>query len=61
MLTPSDINHSKILYEPPHRVMEMKTKINKWVLFKLKTFCTMKDNNKQGEKTAFRMGENNSK
>ena len=26
----SDINHSKILYDPPPRVMEMKTKINKW-------------------------------
>ena len=24
-----DINHSKILYDPPPRVMEMKTKINK--------------------------------
>ena len=26
----SDINHSRILYDPPPRVMEMKTKINKW-------------------------------
>ena len=26
----SDINHSKILYDPPPRVMKMKTKINKW-------------------------------
>ena len=25
-----DVNHSKILYDPPPRVMEMKTKINKW-------------------------------
>ena len=25
--TLSDINHSKILYDPPHRVMEIKTKI----------------------------------
>ena len=25
-----DINHSKILYDPPPRVMEIKTKINKW-------------------------------
>ena len=24
-----DINHSKILYDPPPRVMEIKTKINK--------------------------------
>ena len=27
--TLSDINHSKILYDPPPRVMEMKTKVNK--------------------------------
>ena len=25
-----DINHSKILYDPPPRIMEIKTKINKW-------------------------------
>ena len=41
--TLSDINHSRILYDPPHRVMEIKTKINKWDLTKLKTFCTMKE------------------
>ena len=41
--TLSDINHSKILYEPPPRVMEIKTKINKWDLIKLKTFCTMEE------------------
>ena len=33
-----DINHSKILYDPPPRVMEIKTKINKWNLIKLKSF-----------------------
>ena len=43
MITSSDINHSKILYDPPPRVMEIKTKINKWVLIKLKIFCTMKE------------------
>ena len=32
--TLSDINHSKILYDPPPRVMEIKT--NKWDLIKLK-------------------------
>ena len=39
--TLSDINHSKILYEPPPRVMEIKTKINKQDL--IKSFCTMKE------------------
>ena len=38
--TPSDINHSRILYDPPPRVMEIKAKINKWDSFKLKSFCT---------------------
>ena len=33
-----DINHSKILYDPPPRVMEIKTKINKWYIIKLKIF-----------------------
>ena len=33
-----DINHSKILYDPLSRVMEIKTKINKWDLIKLKSF-----------------------
>ena len=41
--TLSDINQSKILYDPPPRVMEIKTKINKWDLIKLKSFCTMKE------------------
>ena len=35
----SDINRSKILYDPPPRVMEIKTKINKWDLIKLKSFA----------------------
>ena len=34
-----DINHSKIFFDPPPRVMEIKTKINKWDLMKLKSFC----------------------
>ena len=36
-----DVNHSRILYDPPPRVMEIK--INKWDLIKLKSFCTMKE------------------
>ena len=41
--TLSDINHNKILYDPPPRVMEIKAKINKWDLIKIKNFCTMKE------------------
>ena len=55
----SDINHSRMLYDPPPRVMEIKAKINKWDIIKL--FLHNEGNYKQGEKTAFRMGENNSK
>ena len=40
--TLSDINHSRILYDPPPRVMEIKAKINEWDLIKLKSFCTTK-------------------
>ena len=38
-----DINHSRILYEPSPRVMEIKTIINKWDLIKLKSFCITKE------------------
>ena len=36
--TLSDINHSRILYDPSPRVVETKAKINKWDLIKLKSF-----------------------
>ena len=35
-----DINHSKFLYDPPPRVMEIK--INKWDQIKLESFCTQR-------------------
>ena len=38
-----DINHSKILFDPCRREMEIETKINKWDLMKLKSFCIAKE------------------
>ena len=38
-----DINHSKILSDPAPGEMQIKTKINKWDLMKLKSFCTAKE------------------
>ena len=52
----TDINHSKISFDPPPSVMKIKTKIKKWDLIKLKSFCTV--NHKQNEKRTYRMGEN---
>ena len=42
--TLSDINHSRILYDSPPRILEIKEKINKWDLIKIKSFCTTKEN-----------------
>ena len=41
--TLSDINHSRILYEPLPRILEIKAKINNWDLIKIKSFCTTKE------------------
>ena len=51
-----DINHSDIFLDPSLGIMEIKTKINKWDLIKLKCFCS-KGNYKK-IKTTYRMGEN---
>ena len=41
--TLSDINHSRVPYDPAPRVMEIKGKINKWDLIKMKSFCATKE------------------
>ena len=42
--TLSDVNHSRILYDPPPRILEIKAKINKWDLIKLKKLLHIKGN-----------------
>ena len=39
----SDINHSRIPYDPPPRILEIKAKINKWDLIKIKSLSTTKE------------------
>ena len=41
--TLSDINHSRILCDLPPRILEIKAKLNKWDLIKIKSFCTTKE------------------
>ena len=55
--TPDDINQSKILYDLPPRVTEMKTKVNKWDLIKLKSFCRAKETISKVKRQPFGMGE----
>ena len=54
------INHSTIFFDPPPRIMRIKTKINKWDLMKLKSFCTANEtiNKAKRHKQALRVGEN---
>ena len=59
--THDDINQSKILYDPPLRVTEIKTKVNKGGLIKLKSFCIAKETISKVKKATLRMGKNNSK
>ena len=41
--TLSSINHNRILYDPPPRILEMKAVMNKSDLIKIKIFCTTKE------------------
>ena len=54
--TLSDINHSRILCDPPPRILELKAKINKWDLIKLKSFCTTNKTISKVKKDSLRNG-----
>ena len=58
--TLNDINQSKSLYDPPPRLMEIKTKVNKWNLIKLKNFCTVKEICQQNKKKTVSRRSSNS-
>ena len=58
--TLNDRNQSKILYDPPPRITEIKTKVNEWYLIKLKRFCTAKESITKVKGPSER-GENNNK
>ena len=56
-----DLNHIRILYAPPPRVMEIKAKLNKRDLIKCKSFHIMKETISKVKNSFFRIIENKSK
>ena len=54
--TLDDINQSKIFYDQPPKVTEIKTKVNKWDLIKLKSFFTVKETISKNQKTTPGLG-----
>ena len=59
--TLNDINQSKIFYDPPPSVMEIKTKIKNWDIIKLKSFCTAKETINKVKRQPSEREKNNSK
>ena len=59
--TLDDIKQSKILCDPPPRVTQIKTKVNKWDLIKLKSFCTAKEIISTVKRQSSEREKNNSK
>ena len=59
--TLSNINHSRILYGPPRRILEIKAKITKWGLMKLKSFCTTKETTSKVKRQPSEWEKKNSK
>ena len=57
----SDINRTNVFLGQSPKAIEIKTKINKWDLIKLTSFCIAKETNKKNEKTTYGMGGNNCK
>ena len=59
--TLTNINHSRILYDPPPSILELKVKINKWDLIKNKGFCTTKETISKVKRQTWEWEKNNSK
>ena len=55
--TLSNIHHRRILYDPPPRILEIKAKINKWDLIKIKNFGTIKETISKVKRRNYKQGE----